>query len=178
MKTDKIFRIMQDVPRSCVYILLNEDKKEVYITWSTDVVTSLARNLRDINNKTHVCKRLIKIAKKLEFRVLENVHYHDTKNDIAMKIHYWINEYINNGYTVINKHNIQRYRVKLKVNRDVDKVFVKLINTSYKELVVGVFNNIQEAKEFSKLFNNMSFITPLYAINDLSLQYFKNQDIF
>lgn len=175
MKVNRLFRIMNSIPRAGIYALVNHSKKRVYIGRSKDVCLSLSRLLLELQDKTHTSRKLIKDRNKLEFLFLEEIHYQDTLIDVSIKYNYWVNEYRNNGYEFyVKSYNFPQFRVRIDVGLDY-KVYVKLLNKGYKELVVGVFDTYPEAEEFAEVFNNMSYVSPVYAINNTSKEYFRLQ---
>lgn len=161
---------MYNLSRSGIYALIDKRSRYVYICYSHDVIQSLSRNISQIASRTHRYKQLVRSRKRLDFVYLENIHYEDSRIDIASKVHYWIEYYKNLEYTVLNKVKIKQYKVRTDITTD-KIIHVKLISRSYKELVVGVFDNMIEANEFAKLYKQMNFITPIYSTNALTRAY-------
>jgi len=168
-----LFKELLDISGSGVYCLEDNINKEVYITYTVDMLTSLARVIRDINSKTHTCKRLMEISGNLDFRVLENINKEDRKSDIATKLQFHITEYINKGYVVINKHNIIKSKIRIDIHPLMNFIHVKLVNSGGSEQIVGIFENMEDAKEFAQIYDNMDYITPVYSTNQLTRSYIK-----
>lgn len=175
MRLKELFNTMYKLPRSGIYSLVNEKDKRVYISHSKDICTSISRLLRDIHSKNIVYKQMIKDAPKLQFNKLENINNYDTLVDIHTKLDYFIQGYKQRGYSLYNtKHKYLQLKVSIEVGEDLDVVYVKLISSLHKKIVVGVFEKMYEAEEFATLFETMDVVKPVYAINELTRKYIKN----
>lgn len=172
MKTSGVIKLLKKIPKSGIYCLIHKKRKNVYIYHSIDICTSIVRHLKNIQDKTHIYKQIIKDQKSLEFVFLENI-YKQNKSDIDVKLYHWMKHYKELGYNVYNYINLCRYRTRIDIDDIRLYLYVKLISRRYDEVIVGKFDNIIEAREFAKLYENMEFITPIYAINNLSREYFK-----
>lgn len=179
MRIKELFNTMYKLPRCGIYGLVNHKYKRIYISHSQDICTSIARLLRDIHHKITIYKQFIKDASKLEFVYLENINNCDSKIDIQMKEVYYIQQYKQLGYELYNtKNRLPNFKVMINVNEDLNRVYVQLVSRIYKKYTVGVFNNMNEAMEFSTVFEKMDIIIPVYATNDLTREYFsKNKFI-
>lgn len=184
MRIKELFNTMYKLSNSCVFGLVNHRTKMVYISYSKDVCTSLARLLRDIHSRNIVYKQMIKDAPKLEFVKLENINIYDGMQEIHLKVDYHIGIYKQLGYSLYNyKHRFQKLKVKIQVEKDYRckkpynndlLVYVKLVSALRKTTVVGVFNTMLEAEEFvSSTFDGMDIVKPVYSINDLTKDYIK-----
>lgn len=178
MKLDKIFKTLYKLPKAGIYALQDDANKVVFITYSRNLITSLAKNISKIQDKTHSYKHLIKHCRNIKFVFLDTINFNDTNPEIAKKLFYQIELYKQLGYKIINKHNIPKYHVKYDIDVDIRFVFVKLVTSNYKdEIIVGKFDSMQEAKEFGQIFKSMSYVIPVYAVNSLSKEFFSDRTV-
>lgn len=165
----KVFIDMYKLPRGGIFIFLNYKKRTVYISFSKNLVWSLAKNVKEIQDRVHVCNALNTDIRDLEFMIIETLNYHDTLLDIHSKMNDYIQYYRNKDY-VIKHSRILQPRFVTQIGEDL-KVYCKLKGQGIKEYIVGVFNNLEESKEFQEIYRNMKIIYPVYAINDLTREY-------
>lgn len=169
MRTRELFKSMYKIPRGGIYGLVNTRSKMVYISYSKDIVTSLARLVRDIHSKNCIYKQLEKDATKLEFIRLENINISDTLIDIQVKLDYFINQYKKDGYSLYNnKYKLQQFKVKIEVSDDLKLIYVKLVSSGNKKIICGVFDKMYDAEEFATIFETMDIVRPTYATNNLT----------
>lgn len=167
-----VFKMMYKQSNSGIFCLINESKKRVYISYSKDIITSLARMVRDIRSKNVIYKQLIKDVRSLEFLLLEDINIYDTDICIHTKLDYFITFYKQLGYELYNdKYKLQKLKVSLEVNLNDNLVYVKLVNKRYKKIVVGVFDKMYDAELFATVFEIMDIVKPVYSINELTRTY-------
>ena len=174
MKITKTFKMMVELPRMGIFILRNDRNKQVYISYSKNLIQSVSRNILEMKDKTHVYKPLNYNIRDWKFDIIETLYYTDTLLDISCKVRVAENEYRNMGYEVKLHKNIMQLRLRVDIGEDYS-VYCKLITKGYNEYVVGVFHTLQDSEEFINMYRNMSVILPVYANNDLTRQYFKRQ---
>lgn len=172
MRIKDLFSTMYKLPRSGIYGLVNHKSRMVYISYSKDICTSISRLLRDIHSKNCIYKHMIKDASKLQFVKLEDINNYETITDIRIKIDYFTEKYKQEGYSLYNKLKPQKLKVRLDVVED--RVHVKLVSAYGFKMVVGVFEKMYEAEEFATVFDGMDIVKPVYAINELTKNYIKN----
>lgn len=172
MILNKVFEEMYNFPQSGIYVIINKKKKYVYISYSKNLLTTVCKNIREMQNRVHVYKPLNKgDIKDWKFSIIETINKDDNSIlDISTKINYYITEYRNIGYDIKTYTNIVKFKFRVDVGQDY-RVYCKLITRGYKEYVVGVFNNRQESKQFEELYRNMKVIIPIYSINSLTKEY-------
>lgn len=173
-----LFKVLYNTPRSVVYALVHEGNKKVYISYSKNVVTSLARLLEDVKDKKSIYKHLIDDAPKLEFKVLDYINTTDDSLDISLKLDYNIELYKQLGYTLYNdKYKLKKLKVSIEVDESINRIFVRLKSQDrHKSIVVGVFDKMWDAQEFACCFDSMSIVVPVYATNELSVKYFLTEE--
>lgn len=174
MKIEKIFKAMFELPRMGIFVLRNDKKKRVYISYSKQLLTSLCRNIREMQDKVHVYKPLNYNFKDWKFSIIETLTFNDTILDISCKVGSLVQVYKQLGYDVRTHKNIAQLRFRVDVGQDY-KIYCKLITKNYNEYVMGVFETMQDAEEFIQQYRNMSIISPLYASNTLTREYFERR---
>lgn len=172
MRVSKVFKAMYEMPRRGIFILINEKKKCLYISYSKNLVTSVARNVREMQDKVHIYKPLNRNIRDWRFEIIETLYYEDTILDISCKINSFIEIYKQLGYEVKTHTNIVQLRFRVDIGEDY-KVYCKLVTKGHNEYVMGVFNNMEEAEEFIIQYRNMKVLLPVYASNELTRDYFR-----
>ena len=169
MRTKELFKSMYKTPQGGIYSLVCEKSKMIYISYSKDIITSLARLVRDIYSGNIIYKQLKKDASKLEFYRLENINNCDTFIDVQLKLDYFIQEYKQQGYSLYNsKYKLQQFKIKIEISDDMKLIYVKLVSKGNKKIICGVFDKIWDAEEFATVFETMDIVKPTYAINNLT----------
>lgn len=172
MNTKDLYKDLIEIPRNGIYILKSEKERFVYITYSKDIVMSLGKNIKSIQDRVHTCTALNSGYGDLEFEVIETLSDQYTILDIHCRIHYYIDLYTELGYNIVTYKTIQKLKFKVDVNNDY-KVVCKLVAISSRnEYIMGIFRDMEDAKGFIELYSNMKVLQPVYAINELSSNYF------
>lgn len=174
MKHSKIFKSMYELPRMGIFEIRNDRNKEVYISYSKNLVQSVSRNILEMKDKIHVYKPLNYNIRDWKFSIIETLSRNDSLLDISCKVRVVEHEYRNKGYTVKLHKNIMQLRFRVDIDNDF-KVYCKLITKSYNEYVVGIFKNMKDAEYFVDMYRNMGTIIPVYANNELTREYFERQ---
>ena len=169
MRSKELFKSMYKTPQGGIYSLVCEKNKMVYISYSKDIITSIARLVRDIHSGNTIYKQLKKDASKLEFYRLEDINIYDTIIDVQLKLDYFIREYKQQGYSLYNdKYKLQQFKIKIEVSDDLKLIYVKLVSKGNKKVICGVFDKIYDAEEFATIFETMDIVRPTYATNELT----------
>jgi len=167
---------LKSLPDCCIYGLINKADKKIYIGYSYDILSALSRNIKDFKYSNHPAKADFD---KLEFIILETVK---DRSSIRFRYAYWYESYKSMGYSFYRDYKGSKFRVKIDVGMDFRSeggttylVYVKLVNSRYKEFIVGVFSGIQGAKEFVRnKYQDKNIVTSIeYASNDLTRLYVK-----
>lgn len=168
-----LLKLLQ-LPKTAVIALINDQDKCVYVTHSSCVVESLGKLIRQLQDKTHNCIRLVSDREKLRFEILEVVQNIDA---LGVRTRYWIDQYVAKGYTPYNKPNVVKYRLRVEYD-DYARVIVKAVNTGNKGYVIGVFRNLGLANQWiENTFKDKEYIIPQYAKNELTKAYLEKYEI-
>ena len=166
---------MKDLPRASIVALYNPKKKKVHLLLCRDCLRSMSRTLSEIRNKTYKLKDIIEDQDDLELIVLEELSDYDT---LRLHMNYWYDYIKTIGLELYTKkHNYLQYKARINVSLDFEGdnvVFVELVNRRNEAYIVGVFRNMNEAKEFkSEYFDNQKYVYPVYAINEDTQKYIR-----
>lgn len=160
---------LNHLPEMCIFGLVNEDNKVIFIYRTTNIVTALSRIVKEYKYRN---KNILK----LPLVIIETI---TDKNNLWVRYNYWDKYYSNAGYIVANKckYNIQ-YKLRKQImgdfRRKYDRVplfYVKLISRRYKEVVVGVFDNNDETEAFINKHYSNGIDNIVYSNNSLTREY-------
>lgn len=164
------FQELANLPSKCIYGLFNDLDKKVYIGHTNNLLRSLYSNIESLKYSNIDFN-------KLDFRIIETIV--DSAR-LRIRYQYWVSDYSNRGWTMYRNYKAISYRVKVEVLNDVTKVngkkyyfYVKLVSRGYKELIVGVFDAIDECNEFVSL-NYSNICDIVYSDNELTNLYRKS----
>lgn len=160
------------LPEMCVFGLINEESKIVLIYRTTNIVTSLARVIRDYkySNKN--------ILKNFKLIIIEKI---EDSNNLWIKYNFWVNEYSNKGYTVYNRSKYKmRYKLRKQILGDFRTrnelgvlFYVKVVSSRYKEVIVGIFDKVSDMDAFTDTYYPGGLILHLeYAKNSITKEYY------
>lgn len=147
-----------------MFLVINKQEKLVYINYTQNIASALARFYVDWNGKPG--------AEALELEILS------VTTDIeTLKLHaeYWRDKYRNIGYDEladVSRKTLQ-YKVRTLVTPDLSGVNVELVTARGDSKVVGKFKTLAEAKEFIMLYygKDNKYRLPVYAVNSLTKEF-------
>lgn len=172
--TNFLFQNLINYPDMCIYGLVNEIDKKIYLGYTSNLPLALSRIIKDSKYSNN---KLNKDFKKLELIIVEKIT--DRKN-LRLRCKSWVNEYSNNGWMLYKKETkLPTYKLRIDVYRDEARwtdedllVYVRLITRGYKELTVGVFSDYEEATIWSKEnYPSNSINSIVYAKNALTQEF-------
>jgi hypothetical protein len=168
--TDLLFK----APANAVYAFVNEKDKRIYITYCTSFLSSVDRTIQLIERSKNSNRLLYDDRNKLDLIVLATDLV--DKNSMRLMTSYWSNHYRNIGYSLYRKYNHIEYKIRTVINKSY-QIEVQLVTRNNATLVVGVFSKAEEANEFTNecLVKQGSCILPVYALNQLTKEYFIKQ---
>jgi hypothetical protein len=133
---------------SGIWAFVNTKDKRIFISHSNNILSSVSRNISEIKDKSHSCRKLLRDLPNLELLVLEaDVLPQDRK----IKVGKWMENYKNKGWTLYKDTPPVLYSIRTSISKDY-KVHILLVNKRNDKLVVGVFTTMDEATQF--LFTN------------------------
>lgn len=137
------------IPNSCVYALIND----LNMTCSVMHSNNLQSRLGAIIEANGIGCRLVVLD------VLE-----DLEHKLLLCERYKL-QYMELGYSIIVKRKYINYKVSIQYNKRFHKVNVVLYNSRRDKKIVGVFDNINEAKEFVDQYYKQDVLFPVYSTN-------------
>lgn len=155
-----------------IWGFINKKDKRIFISNSSNVIVSISRNTTELLQKTHSCRQLIKDLPKLELIILETSV---PKNQRKARQSYWMDYYINQGYTLYRTIKPVLYKPRLVITEDFF-IHVLLVNARNDKVVVGVFNDMDTAQSFvSTHYSSNKIYNIIYAKNNLTMLFYKKQ---
>lgn len=156
-----------------LYALINEKDRKVYLGTSTNILTSLNRNICDLKYNRHPC---IPSSDSIEFLFLEEI---ENRNIQKIRLVFYIDYYKNLGYTLYRNFPGLRYKLSVDIRVDFRKgceqfelVYVILKCPSHLNFICGVFRTIPEANEFiESVYKDSIYYYPVQALNSLTKEF-------
>lgn len=159
-----------NLPEMGIYGLLNKIDNKIYIGFSKNIVTALIRLINNIkySNIKHDLN-------KLEFIIIETIN---KPEELRLRCQHWINDYSNKGFGLYNnKRKVFNQKLRICAISSLDgagrpnyHLHVRIVSKGYRELTVGVFNDVSELNEFVD--KNYKVIDKIvYADNRLTKEY-------
>ena len=162
-----ILNDLLNMSKSCVYGLINESTKEVYLTYTQDSLNSVVRLISE--NRVGIGLGIN--INEFEYKVFE-----ETKDRVLLKIrfNYWYDKLSNDGYKLLNKRKPIKFQLVTCLDT-IDKFHKKRLlyaklKSRYSEIIVGVFDNINECNEFINNYGDLYKIK--LADNILTKEYY------
>lgn len=169
---------IMSLPEQCIYGLINNQDKKIFIGYTKDLVTALNRIGKDIKSSNHVCKEDLN---KLELIILEIIN---NESDLKLKYQFYYNKYSNMGFLHYRKYKaVGSYKLRIKVLNDIPEdlrssisIYVKLHYGRSKELIVGIFDSVEECYAFVDEFypDKNKVVNIIYSSNKLTKEYLSN----
>jgi len=134
------------LPQAGIWALVNEKDRRIYLTFSNAVAGSLTRNLMALKDGSHRSKQMVKDLPKLTFKLIEPFSKSNVENRLRLK--YWMDQYSVQEY----EHYISGVSIKIRVQKELSAhprgVIVRLVNSRYKKIPLGLFGTMEEADRF------------------------------
>ena len=156
-----------------IWGFVNDKDKRFFISYSNNILSSVSRNISQIQDKSHSCRKLIRDLPNLQFVLLAGSTSHDTKDlkILAMEL---IDGFKAKGYTPYKDVTLVSYKLRTAITKDY-KIHVLLVNKRNDKVVVGVFDNIDDSKSFiSNNYPNNKISKVIYSTNSLTKEFYNN----
>lgn len=165
-----LLKVLHDLPKNSVYALVNDQDKEIFLTYSYDVLSSLTRVINEFKSGIGLN---IDIAR-FGFKLLETIKHRD---ELKFRFNYWYDQYKTNGYKFHNKRRPVHYKLISTIEGSFKShmrklIYVKLKNR-YNEIILGVFDNIDECNDFMNNYGDLYKIKR--ADNKLTKEFYGNK---
>lgn len=160
-----IVTTLSTMPKNSIYALINEQGKEIYLTYAYDVLLNLTRLLSEIRAGFG----LPIDPSQFNYKLLETTD----RSLLKLRFNYWYDNYNELGYKFLNKRKPVNYRLLSSFGIDFRNgnkklLYVKLKNRS-NEIILGAFDNIEECDNFLNNYGGIYHIT--YATNQLTKEF-------
>lgn len=160
---------LNHLPEMCIFGLISETNKAIYIYRTKNIVTALNRIIKEYKYSN---KNILK----LPLIIIEDIK---DSNNLWVRFNFHISNYSNIGYTIMNKpRNSIKYKLRISIQgdfrmkSDVRPLFyVKVVSRRYKEIVVGVFDHISYMQEFIDAHYPNTIDSLVYSSNSLTQEY-------
>jgi len=145
-----------------IIALENSRNKRVLLIRSSDVLTSLARILKEVKSRNKRYRLLYRDYRKIHIKVLSN-------DNSRLSFNHWTDYYTSLGYTFYHSYKAVQYSVKVDIDPTY-QVVVKLVSKAKYEVVVGYFDTVSDADNFvSGNYPNRNNVSEIkYAENEKS----------
>ncbi len=177
MNPTRYFRQFMGLCRPGIYVLVDNRHKKVAIIHTNDLLRSISATMTQLKSNTHKCKKLNEHKEWLSLEILETVEDRVAR---YLRHSYWVEHYKKLGYKMFFYKKAIEFKVRVVIEPDFTPssdnllVYVVLKNTRGDKLVVGVFNAMPEAEAWVEaVYRPMNIISPVYADNELSQEYFR-----
>lgn len=158
---------------SGIIALDNTKNKRVLLIRSSDALGSLSRIIRSVKSRNKRWRLLKKDYKKVDIKLLSS-------DGTRLSYQYWVSHYEGLGYTFYSSYKAIQYKVKVDVIAEdkymshMQEVAVKLVTRNGTEVLVGLFDTIEQANEFVRqVYPNEVVNTVSYCMNDKTKKYYK-----
>jgi hypothetical protein len=139
-----LLKNLTELTCSGIWAFVNNKDKRIFISHSNNILSSVSRNISEIKDKSHSCRKLLRDFPNLDLLVLES---HVLPHDRKIKVGKWMDHYRNKGWTLYKDNPPVSYSIKTTISNDY-KVHILLVNKRNDKLVVGVFPTMDEATQF------------------------------
>jgi len=173
-----LFHSFVAVPSSGLAALVDECNREIYIFHSIDLIKTVAIHASKLRDGIHEIPSFNKNRNSVKLLILE-IETHPVIQ--RAKYLMFLDKYKKLGYKDLRDGYIPvKFKVKYEIEKDYRNVlnetgllvYVKLVSKRFDKYIVGVFQNMNEAREWGdKTYGNTEFPYPINAENELTKDY-------
>lgn len=142
----------------CVWALINERDKRIYIQASLSPLQVIGRNLSDLAGLIHSNKDLIRDKKRLRLAILQRFSERP-KAQLYKMTH--IDRYTQLGYTIYNKERLPSYKSRIVLRQD--GAVVQVVSKGKRVTDIKVFDSYAKAQEYLMKYSALFMITSLIS---------------
>jgi hypothetical protein len=168
---DVNFNEFLQYPLCGIYALVNSTDGKVGVFYAKNILSSLVKHMKDIQENIHPIKGLITDKDKLEYKLLEVIP--DPIN-LYLKHGEWHSKYADEGWKLYNKRKPTKYTLLSTIEQYHIVVYLK--GQSGSRTIVGVFGKVNESEEFIKNFypDRNKVRQVIFCNNKETKKYYKN----
>ena len=161
-----------DYSKPGIWGFVNEKDKRFFISHSNNILAAVSRNISQIQDKSHSCRKLIRDLPNIQFVLLAG-GASDTKTR-KIRTMELIEAFVAKGYTPYTNKLIVSYKLRTVVTKDF-KIHVMLVNKRNDKTVVGVFDKMDDATSFiQNNYPNNKVNNIIYSDNSLTTLFYKD----
>lgn len=156
------------LPKQGVWCIVNEEQGKVLILHAVSVFEAIARNLRMFNERSHTYQA------DLEGRGMAIWFLESTIDDIVtqkIRVQKWIDKYSNSGYSVLNTRRESSLKLFETIHEYRCVLYIR--NRMSKEILVGVFDTLDEMNVFKERYYSNGITDLVYASNKGTKAYYE-----
>src|SRR5438105_3319080 len=106
-----LLNVLHNMPKNSIYALINEQDKEIFLTYSYDVLSSLTRLINEIKSGIG----LPIDPSQFEYKLLETI---GKREHLKFRFNYWYDIYKQNDYKFYNKRKPINYKLISTIDKD------------------------------------------------------------
>ena len=164
-----------DYSKPGVWGFFNEKDKRFFISHSNNILAAVSRNISQIQDKSHSCRKLIRDLPNLHFILLVGGVDNEGFKNRKLRAAEVVEAFKAKGYTPYKESTIVSYKLRTVVTSDY-KIHVLLVNKRNDKIVVGVFDNMDLAKGFiDSVYPNNKISKIIYSENNLTKLFYKSK---
>lgn len=155
---------IQNLARPCIYALVHNSRRRVYLSQTTNLLNAISRLLKDLDGPAPKYRRLSKDRNNILLVVLENC---DNSEIRMIHLKGWVAHYRNTGYRFYNRPKYIEYKTKIYINSS-GRVEVRLVNRRNDFTCIETFDILEKAEEFLIKNPNVDKLVESYLLNPSS----------
>lgn len=163
----EILQLLYDMPKNSIYALVNDQGKEIFLTYAYDTLSSLARIIGEIKSGIGLSID----PSQFDFKLLETVPHRD---NLKLRFNFWYDKYQAKGFTFLNKRKPLTFKlistIEPHFNSPTKKLLYVKLKNRYDHIVLGVFDNIDECNTFMAGYGDLYKIAR--ADNKLTMEFY------
>ena len=165
------FQNLISLTEPAVIAILNREDRYAYVSHSINPMKHLSVLMRDVSQNINGKYKQMRVdIDKLEIVLIQST------NDIIQRNNQ-VDKYVegikSQGFKLYNKSNGVKYRIRHDIHNN-GRVYLKLVNRRNDQIIIGVFDNLIQSKEFeNQYYSDMSEFYTVMSTNELSKGFFR-----
>jgi hypothetical protein len=157
-----------------IWGFFNEKDKRFFISHSNNILAAVSRNISQIQDKSHSCRKLIRDLPNLNFVMLvQDTDESMSPKNRKIRAQELTQAFIAKGYTSYSNKLVVAYKIRTVITTDY-LIQVQLVNKRNDKIVVGVFDKLDLAESFiSTNYPNNTVSKVIYSDNNLTTLFYK-----
>lgn len=173
------FNIIDYFPNNCIYAFIDETNKEFYALHSSKALLELAKNITDLRDNTHSSEALLNRYKEGSLNIVVVKAFSDDVAPWSVRAEFGlaVSNLETQGYKNLRPdYKAGEFKLRAEIlsfhYSPVPRFFVIAESKRKEKIVLGVFENIEEGKDWIKAnFPDKKKIIPMFAETPLTKKY-------